>query len=110
MSRGVPSGAPSHTTSSALWPPKLSRICLTVSSLVMSPWMVTTPSIGAIFCRSTETTRVSCLRLVTAAYSKPLAASRFAMSCDQLPGAAQMSMTLWTPSKMLYISSTCISL
>jgi hypothetical protein len=51
----VPSGAPSEMTRSAGRPWKCAEIFSTVASEVMSPWMQSTPSSGAMGCRSTDT-------------------------------------------------------
>lgn len=50
-----PSGAPSDTTISAYSPSKWEMTSLAVTSLVMSPCICVTPSMGAIGCKSTAT-------------------------------------------------------
>jgi len=51
----VTSGAPSHTTKSARSPRKCPMIISAVDWAVISPWIHTTPGIGAISCKSTAT-------------------------------------------------------
>ena len=55
----VTSGAPSETTISDNFPSKWPIIWFAVSSAVISPCSCITPSMGAIFCRSTATTVAS---------------------------------------------------
>mmetsp|Transcript_14194 Transcript_14194/g.40817 ORF Transcript_14194/g.40817 Transcript_14194/m.40817 type:complete len:221 (-) Transcript_14194:151-813(-) len=109
----VTSGAPSHSTMSARLPSKWERMADAVEGLVMSPCSVTTPSNGAISCRSTETIRGG-----PCSSSSPLAAAsecRFTnlsrQTCDQLPGAAQRSTTRRVAGvKRSKWSSSCSSL
>lgn len=103
----VTSGAPSHTTRSASlsWSPSLNvpSTSLIVASEVMSPWMVSTPSIGAISCRSTAT-------ILTSPAEAALLRRRRERTCDHEPGAAHRSTARVTLAKRSNSSSSCSSL
>mmetsp|Transcript_9434 Transcript_9434/g.40061 ORF Transcript_9434/g.40061 Transcript_9434/m.40061 type:complete len:255 (+) Transcript_9434:256-1020(+) len=107
--RPVTSGAPSLTMRSARRPsPKCDKISRTLAMDVMSPCSCTTPSIGAIGCRSMAT-----ILGKSSSFTPASRAGRYTLrlsTCDQLPGAAHRSTTCFTPVKMSKLSSICSSL
>mmetsp|Transcript_2926 Transcript_2926/g.9126 ORF Transcript_2926/g.9126 Transcript_2926/m.9126 type:complete len:202 (-) Transcript_2926:177-782(-) len=116
--RPVTSGAPSHTTSWALQPRRL-MILSAVAVVVMSPWKMRTPGIGAMSWRSTATMRHSSSARAAVASASSAAAAlalarfsgrRVASTWLHDPGAAQRSTARVTPSKMWKLSSICKSL
>jgi hypothetical protein len=107
----VISGAPSHITRSHSSPLKAYKILLRVSPFVMSPTIWYTLSIGAVYCRSTETMRSPfCFSYYVFGAKRPLYPSFFRQTWLQLPGAPQRSTTRSVSEKMWKMSSICSSL
>eukprot|EP00982_Pelagococcus_subviridis_P004777 29339-Pelagococcus_subviridis.AAC.4 len=104
----VTSGAPSLTMRSASLPSKCVRTSFTLASEVMSPWICTTPSMGAMGWRSMATI----LGMSSAAVPASRAGihSRREMTWLHEPGAAHRSTTCFTSLKTSKLSSICRSL
>jgi hypothetical protein len=106
----VISGAPSQITKSQSYPLNASSILVKVSPFVISPTMWYTLSIGAVYCKSTDTIRLPNYSCTDLESKSPCSPSFFLQTWLQLPGAPHRSTTRWVWSKMWNMSSICRSL